>query len=214
MEAELREGVMATLDAIAGEFESFRLLQEKLVSARLQGDDLSAADRKAYQTATGTIVQHLKTLKLNNNRIEALVEQLYAINKRLMVLEGRLLRLADSYGISRTEFLKAYMGQEMRPDWSTQVKTLGVRWTKFAENDAGQVGDRGAGYRDRRADRRLPPDRPDRSEGRARSASGQEGNGRGQPAPGDLDRQEVHQPRPAVPGPDPGRQHRPDEGGR
>ncbi|WP_397419770.1 RNA polymerase sigma factor RpoD [Phenylobacterium sp.] len=141
MEAELREGVMATLDAIAGEFESFRLLQEKLVSARLQGDDLSAADRKAYQTATGTIVQHLKTLKLNNNRIEALVEQLYAINKRLMVLEGRLLRLADSYGISRTEFLKAYMGQEMRPDWSTQVKTLGVRWTKFAENDAGQVGD-------------------------------------------------------------------------
>jgi len=141
MEAELREGVMATLDAIAGEFESFRLLQEKLVTARLKGEDLSAADRTAYQTATGTIVQHLKTLKLNNNRIEALVEQLYAINKRLMVLEGRLLRLADSYGISRTEFLKAYMGQEMRPDWSTQVKTLGVRWTKFAENDAGQVGD-------------------------------------------------------------------------
>jgi RNA polymerase primary sigma factor len=141
MEAELREGVMATLDAIAGEFEAFRLLQEKLVGQKLKGEDLSEKDRAAYQAAAGAIVQHLKTLKLNNNRIEALVEQLYAINKRLMVLEGRLLRLADSYGISRTEFLKAYFGQEMRPDWSDQVKQLGVRWTKFAENDAGQIGD-------------------------------------------------------------------------
>jgi RNA polymerase primary sigma factor len=58
-----------------------------------------------------------------------------------MVLEGRLLRLADSYGISRAEFLKAYFGQEMTPDWTDQVKLLGVRWTKFAENDAGQIGD-------------------------------------------------------------------------
>jgi len=141
MEGELREGVMATLDAIALEFESFRLLQEKLVGQRLKGNDLSDADRKAYVAASATIVQHLKTLKLNNNRIEALVEQLYAINKRLMGLEGRLLRLADSYGISRTEFLKAYFGAEMRPDWTDQVKALGVRWTKFAENDSGQIGD-------------------------------------------------------------------------
>lgn len=141
MEAELREGVMATLDAIAAEFESFRLLQEKLVGAKLKGQDLGEADRKAYEAATQTIVQHLKTLKLNNNRIEALVEQLYAINKRLMGLEGRLLRLADSYGISRTEFLKAYFGSEMRPDWGDQVKPLGIRWTKFVENDAGQIGD-------------------------------------------------------------------------
>lgn len=141
MEAELREGVMATLDSIAAEFESFRGLQEKLVGAKLKGQDLSDADRKAYEAATQTIVQHLKTLKLNNNRIEALVEQLYAINKRLMGLEGRLLRLADSYGISRTEFLKAYFGSEMRPDWGDQVKPLGIRWTKFVENDAGQIGD-------------------------------------------------------------------------
>ena len=141
MEAELREGVMATLDAIAVEFEAFRQLQEKLVAQRLKGADLSDKDREAYGLATGAIVQHLKTLKLNNNRIEALVEQLYAINKRLVGLEGRLLRLADSYGISRSEFLKAYFGSEMRPDWTDQVKALGVRWTKFAENDNGQIGD-------------------------------------------------------------------------
>ncbi|WP_309606995.1 RNA polymerase sigma factor RpoD [Phenylobacterium sp.] len=141
MEGELREGVMITLDAIAAEFESFRLLQEKLVGQRLKGADLSDKDRQAYIAASSAIVLHLKTLKLNNNRIEALVEQLYAINKRLMGLEGRLLRLADSYGISRTEFLKAYFGSELRPDWTDQVKALGVRWTKFSENDNGQIGD-------------------------------------------------------------------------
>ena len=140
MEGELREGVMATLDAIALEFDAFRALQEKLVGKRLKGEDLAEADRKAYEVASLAIVQHLKTLKLNNNRIEALVEQLYAINKRLMGLEGRLLRLADSYGISRSEFLRAYFGSELNPAWSDQVKTMGVRWTKFAENDAGQIG--------------------------------------------------------------------------
>jgi RNA polymerase primary sigma factor len=141
MEAELREGVMATLDAIAGEFESFRLLQEKLVKHRLRGEDLPAADQLAYENATTTIVQHLKTLKLNNNRIEALVDQLYAINRRLMGLEGRLLRLADSYGISRSEFVRAYFGSELDPQWIDVVKGLGVRWTKFAEIDTGQIND-------------------------------------------------------------------------
>ena len=141
MEGELREGVMAILDAIASEFETFRKLQDKLVGSRLKGTDLSDADRKAYEGLSQTIIQHLKTLKLNNNRIEALVEQLYAINKRLIGLEGRLLRLADSYGISRSEFLKAYFGSELNPNWVEQVKAMGVRWTKFVENDTNSVGD-------------------------------------------------------------------------
>ncbi|MEJ2815891.1 MULTISPECIES: RNA polymerase sigma factor RpoD [unclassified Caulobacter] len=141
MEGELREGVMAILDAIAGEFETFRKLQDKLVGSRLKGEDLSDNDRKAYEALSATIIQHLKTLKLNNNRIEALVEQLYAINKRLIGLEGRLLRLADSYGISRGEFLKAYFGSELNPNWVDQVKAMGVRWTKFVENDLNSVSD-------------------------------------------------------------------------
>jgi RNA polymerase primary sigma factor len=141
MESELREGVMATLDAIAAEFESFRRLQERLVERRLRGEDLVQEDRSAYEAASAAIVLHLKTLRLNNNRIEALVEQLYAINKRLMGLEGRLLRVADSYGISRNEFVKAYFGSEMDPSWGEKVAQLGVRWKKFVENDSGQVGD-------------------------------------------------------------------------
>ena len=141
MEAELREGVMVTLDAIAGEFDAFRKLQDKLVAQRLKGEDLSDKDRAGYLDLAANITQHLKTLKLNNHRIEALVEQLYAINKKLMGLEGRLMRLADGYGISRPEFLKSYFGAELHPEWHTTMKAHGVRWTKFLENEASQVHD-------------------------------------------------------------------------
>ncbi len=135
MEGELRDGVMATLDAVAAEFIPFRKLQDKLLKARLEGKDLGPKDRAAYEAATTSITGKLKTLKLNNARIEALVDQLYAINRKLVGLEGRLLRLADSYGISRPEFLKAYFGAELDPNWSTKVKDMGVRWTKFAEKE-------------------------------------------------------------------------------
>jgi RNA polymerase primary sigma factor len=139
LEAELRDGVMEVLDAVASDFGAFRKLQDKLVESRLKGEALSAKDQKAYDSLTASISGRLKTMKLNNNRIEALVEQLYAINKRLIGLEGRLLRLADSYGISRPEFLKSYFGAELDPTWAERVKTMGVRWTKFSDNESGQI---------------------------------------------------------------------------
>jgi len=139
LEAELRDGIMEILDAVAADFGGFRKLQDKLVEARLKGEALSPKDQKNYEALTAAISGRLKTLKLNNARIEALVEQLYAINKKLMGLEGRLLRLADSYGISRPEFLKSYFGSELDPNWTEQVKEMGVRWTKFSENEAAQI---------------------------------------------------------------------------
>ncbi|MFS0789332.1 RNA polymerase sigma factor RpoD [Brevundimonas phoenicis] len=139
LEAELRDGVMEVLDAIAVDFGEFRKLQDKLVEARLKGEVLTAKDQKIYKSLTASISDRLKTMKLNNARIEALVEQLYAINKRLIGQEGRLLRLADGYGISRPEFLKAYFGSEMDPNWAERIKEMGVRWTKFSENEAAQI---------------------------------------------------------------------------
>jgi RNA polymerase primary sigma factor len=141
MEAELREGVMTVLDAVAADFGAFNTLQNKLVEARLAGGDLSDKERAKHTKLHAAISGHLQSLKLNNNRIEALVEQLYAINKKLMGYEGRLLRLADSYGISRAEFLKSYLGSELDPAWMERVREQGVRWKKFADNDANQIAD-------------------------------------------------------------------------
>lgn len=139
LEAELRDGVMEVLDAIAVDFGEFRKLQDKLVEARLKGEVLTAKDQKTYEALSKAISDRLKTMKLNNARIEALVDQLYAINKRLIGQEGRLLRLADGYGISRPEFLKAYFGSEMDPTWAERIKEMGVRWTKFSENETAQI---------------------------------------------------------------------------
>ncbi|MDX2235876.1 MAG: RNA polymerase sigma factor region1.1 domain-containing protein, partial [Hyphomonadaceae bacterium] len=117
MEAELREGVMATLDAIAEAFGEFRKLQEKRIDARIGGKTIAAKQASRYDELQNTIIEELKKLKLNNARIESLVEQLYAINRKLLALEGRLMRLADANGISRGSFVETYVGSELDPKW-------------------------------------------------------------------------------------------------
>jgi RNA polymerase primary sigma factor len=141
MEAELRDGVMATLDAISDKFADFRGLQVKLLESRLSGTDLGAKDRAAYDEHQKGIAELLKTLHLNNHRIEALLEQLYTINKRLMGLEGKLVRLADSYGVPRGEFLKTYFGAELDPSWLDRVKGMSARWTKFVDRETDAIAD-------------------------------------------------------------------------
>ncbi|MEO1642458.1 MAG: RNA polymerase sigma factor region1.1 domain-containing protein, partial [Pseudomonadota bacterium] len=121
MEAELREGVLDKLDAMANGFAKFRKLQEKLVARRLEAKGLTPKDQENYDGISSEIVDTLKTMHINNARIEALVEQLYAINKKLMGLEGQLMRLADAHGVSRSDFLKSYFGRELDPNWIEDV---------------------------------------------------------------------------------------------
>ncbi|MFN3834333.1 MAG: RNA polymerase sigma factor RpoD [Glycocaulis sp.] len=135
MEAELREGVMETLDAVAGDFTTFRKLQDKLVGLRMEGKDLSKKDRETYEGVRESIVANLNSLNLNNARIEALVEQLDAINKRLVVLEGKLLRSAEAHGVTRHEFMRAYQGHELDPNWLDAWKDKSAAWRKFAERE-------------------------------------------------------------------------------
>ncbi len=141
MEAELKQGVMATLDAIAEAFGQFRKLQEKRIDWRLRGKALPAAQTETYETAQNTIIEELKKLKLNNARIESLVEQLYAINRKLIQLEGKLMRLADSNGVSRLHFLEAYQGSELDPKWTEKIAIKSKQWAKFVAAETGEIGD-------------------------------------------------------------------------
>jgi RNA polymerase primary sigma factor len=141
MAAELKEGVMATLDAIAEAFGQFRKLQEKRIDLRLKGRSLPGAQTEAYEGAQNTIIEELKKLKLNNARIESLVEQLYAINRKLIQLEGKLMRLADSNGVSRTAFLEAYHGSELDPKWIEKIAVKSKAWGKFVSAEADEIGD-------------------------------------------------------------------------
>ncbi|HVY02576.1 MAG TPA: RNA polymerase sigma factor region1.1 domain-containing protein, partial [Caulobacterales bacterium] len=141
MEAELREGVMGTLDAIAEHFEEFRALQEKRIEWRLRGKTLPGPQMQRYDELQNTIIEELKKLKLNNARIESLVEQLYAINRKLLSLEGRLMRLADANGVSRLAFLEAYQGGELDPKWIDKVKEKSKHWAAFIAEEYDAVND-------------------------------------------------------------------------
>jgi len=141
MEAELRDGVMETLDAVASDFDTFRKLQDKLVSQRMAGKDLTKKDREVYGEVIERIVAHLNSLHLNNARIEALVEQLDAINKRLTGLEGKLLRMAEAHGVSRLDFLKAYQGHELDPNWLDALAGSNKAWDRFIERESGEAAE-------------------------------------------------------------------------
>ncbi len=135
MEAELREGVMETLDTIASTYSKLRKLQDQHVESSLSDTDaLSPSQQKRLKQLKDELITDVKSLSLNNQRIEALVEQLYSINKRLVQNEGRLLRLAESYGVAREEFLREYHGSELDPNWTDRIGGLSARgWREFAK---------------------------------------------------------------------------------
>ncbi|RZV41240.1 MAG: RNA polymerase sigma factor RpoD, partial [Acidimicrobiales bacterium] len=131
MEAELRDAVFDTLNAISKDFARFQKLQQMLIRARLKGKGLQKPQALEYDEIQEKIIEELKSLHLNNARIEALVEQLYAINKRLIGLEGKLMRLADGNGVPRQEFLQAYLGSELNPAWLDAMKGSSEAWDRF-----------------------------------------------------------------------------------
>ena len=134
MEAELRPQVMETLDLIAGTYSRLRKLQDQQVESHLAATgDLSSKQEKEYKALKDQLIKAVKSLSLNQNRIESLVEQLYDINKRLVQNEGKLLRLAESFGVRREDFLREYQGNELDPNWVERVSTLTARgWRDFA----------------------------------------------------------------------------------
>ncbi|WDI30763.1 RNA polymerase sigma factor RpoD [Hyphococcus flavus] len=140
MEAELRDGVMDKFDQISGDYKKLRRLQDIMIEEQLKGDDLTASQTRRFKKLQKDIVERVRSVRLNNQRIEALVEQLYDINRRLMALEGKLVRLADSYGVNRQEFLGDYIGAELDPEWFDRVsEKTGKGWKNFTTKAAPQV---------------------------------------------------------------------------
>ena len=140
MESELRDGVMATFDQISDDYKKLRRLQDIMIEEHLKGDDLTSSQSRRFKKLQKDIVERVRSVRLNNQRIEALVEQLYDINRRLMALEGKLVRLADSYGVNRQEFLSDYIGAELDPEWFERVsKKTGKGWQNFVKRGENQV---------------------------------------------------------------------------
>ncbi len=139
MEAELKPQVLETFDRIAKSYKSLRKLQDQEVGEKTK---LSPSQARRYKKLREEIITDVKSLSLNALRIEALVEQLYDINKRLISLEGRLMRLAETYKVPRTVFLKEYQGEELDPGWLRRVGRLTKHgWKDFVGAEKQTVKD-------------------------------------------------------------------------
>jgi len=142
MEAELKPQVVEQFDQIAAIYTKMRKLQDEATEQQLRAKEISEKDVKKLAKLRGEVIAIVKSLSLNNSRIESLVEQLYEINKALVRNEGRLLRLAESYGVKREEFLKNYYGFELDPDWVTKVSKIETRgWSEFVKREQDMIED-------------------------------------------------------------------------
>mgnify|MGYP001175504505 FL=1 len=140
MEAEIKPRVLETFNNIAENYKKLRRLQVEHVEQRLQNRQLSPAQDRKHKKLKDDVIIDVKSLSLNGNRIEALVEQLYDINKKLISHEGRLMRLAESHGVPRDQFLQHYQGAELDPKWVLRVSKLGGRgWREFVANGKDQI---------------------------------------------------------------------------
>jgi RNA polymerase primary sigma factor len=140
MEASLKPQVLETLDKIAALYKKLGKLQDASVEAALGADELSDSQERRFKKLRIETVDLVKGLKLNNNRIEALVDQMYGINKRLVSLEGRLLRLAEAHGVDRADFLKEHFGNELDPHWARRVGRLSrLGWKDFVQEERDKI---------------------------------------------------------------------------
>jgi RNA polymerase primary sigma factor len=140
IEAELKPKVLETFDTIANEYKRLRRLQDQDIQFKLKSTSLSPAQERKYKKLKDEIIAAVKSLRLNQARIDSLVEQLYDINKRLVGYEGRLMRLAESHGVCREDFLKQYQGSELDPRWLNRVSKLSAKgWKGLVANDKDRI---------------------------------------------------------------------------
>jgi RNA polymerase primary sigma factor len=140
IEAELKPKVVETFDNIADAFKRLRRLQEQDIEFRLKNSSLSPAQERKYKKLKDEIITEVKSLRLNQARIDSLVEQLYDINKRLVSNEGRLMRLSESYGVTREDFLKNYIGNELDPRWLNRISKLSAKgWKNLVAKEKDRI---------------------------------------------------------------------------
>ncbi|PWK60900.1 RNA polymerase sigma factor RpoD [Roseicyclus mahoneyensis] len=152
MEAALKPRVLDILDRIAADYVKLSEMQDARISATLNEDgSFSASDEAVYQQLRSEIVVLVNELHLHNNRIEALIDQLYGINRRIMAIDSSMVKLADQARINRREFIDEYRGCELDPAWCERMAAKAGRgWQALMErsrdkveelrNDMAQVG--------------------------------------------------------------------------
>ena len=141
MEAALKPRVLDTLEVIARGFGKLSDMQDARMSATLNEDSsFSVKEEKKYQKLRSEIVVLVNSLHLHNNRIEALIDQLYGINRRIMSIDSSMVKLADQARINRREFIDEYKGRELDPNWLGEMGAKAGRgWQALVERSTDKI---------------------------------------------------------------------------
>jgi len=140
MEAALAPKVLEKFDQIAATYAKLHKLQEQRLEAAQAGTETGAKLEEKYAKLRKELISLMEDVHLNNQRIEQLVDELYGRNRKLVSIEGQLLRLATKCGIDRQAFLDAYFGSELDPNWIERMRqNPGRGWKQFIENHAKDI---------------------------------------------------------------------------
>jgi RNA polymerase primary sigma factor len=157
MEAQLQPSLLALFDAIAEIHRKLHRIEDQRIAACHKGEGLPRQTERRYEKLKTEVIEKVKRVRLNNTRIEHLVEQLYALNRRLLIEEGKLLRLAESAGIRRPEFLHHYLGNEVSAAWLERVAALpGRGWATFVAKHVSDIAKIRAAIAQIAAEAKLP----------------------------------------------------------
>jgi len=140
MEESVRDNVIETFNSIASAYKKFRRLQDQRLELALKNEQLTNPQIKRYEKLKQELVVLMQSVRLNNGRIEAMVDELYGINKLVQNREGELLRMATRHKVDRQSFIKRYVGRELDPRWLSRVSRLSdPAWKNFATAERPRV---------------------------------------------------------------------------
>ncbi|AXJ94209.1 MULTISPECIES: RNA polymerase sigma factor RpoD [unclassified Sphingomonas] len=139
MEETLKPQALEKFANITAIYKKFAKVQQSRLDAMAAGGELSSADERKYQKLREDLTAEVESVQFHQAKIEYLVDQLYAYNRRLTALGGQMLRLAERHKVSRKDFLDRYMGHELDENWLDTVRGLDKKWGNFANNEADAV---------------------------------------------------------------------------
>ncbi|MFO1129262.1 MAG: RNA polymerase sigma factor RpoD [Rhodospirillales bacterium] len=141
MEATLKPCVLERFELIATTYKKLHRLQMQRIDSLRKGEEAKPAQEKRHGKIRRELITAMQDVHLNNSRIEELVDELYEYNRKLLALEGRLLRRALDCRVKREDFIEIYRGHEMSPDWLARVSQLpGKGWHEFCRRYGDEVG--------------------------------------------------------------------------
>ena len=130
METEIKPKVLKTVNTLTKEYNKLIKYQKEKLECLLKSKIFSPSKEKTYEKIINDILENIKTLQLSPSVLEDLVQRHYSENKKIISLEGNLLRLAMDQKISRNEFIKFYIGNEINPNLKKFLDTS-QEWKKF-----------------------------------------------------------------------------------